>query len=194
MGKTHWKKYGENPDYLGAWDFDEGEERVFTIASVKTEAVSGTDGKKEDCRVMRFLESGVKPMIVNTTNAKMIQKLYKSPYVEDWKGKRIAVHVEPVRAFGEVWDGLRIVNKIPPVPQKTGTAPICSDCGEKITGAGSHPAEWVAKYTAQKYGRPLCSICAEKAKLSADPLSNVESTAVSSEAPPDPLKGEVELL
>ena len=65
---------------------------------------------------------------------------------------------------------------------------------EKITGAGSHPAEWVAKYTAQKYGRPLCSICAEKAKLSADPLANVESTAVSSEAPPDPLKGEVELL
>lgn len=171
MSKTHWKKYGENPDYLGSWDFEEGEERVFTIASVRTEAVTGTDGKKEDCRVMRFREAGVKPMIVNTTNAKMIQKLYKTPYVEDWVGKRIAVHVEPVRAFGEVWDALRIINRIPAAPQKAGKPPVCSDCGEDIRPAGSHPAEWVAKYTAQKYGRPLCSVCGEKAKLSADPLA-----------------------
>lgn len=170
MSKTHWKKYGENPDYLGSWDFDEGEERVLTIASIKTESVSGTDGKKEDCRVMRFREPGVKPMIVNSTNAKMIQKLYKSPYVEDWAGKRIAIHVEPVRAFGEVWDALRIVNKIPAAPQN-GPVPICSDCSQKIEAAGNHPAEWVAKYTAQKYGRPLCSSCAEKVKLASDPLS-----------------------
>ena len=191
MSKTHWKKYGENPDYLGSWDFDEGEERTFTIASVRTESESGTDGKKEDCRVMRFKEPGVKPMIVNATNAKMIQKLYKTPYVEDWTGKRVAIHVEPIRAFGEVWDALRVMNKIPPVPQKGGAAPICSDCEKKIDAAGGHPSEWVAKYTAQKYGRPLCSVCAEKAKLGADPLAEQSASQ-----PPesDPLAGEVELL
>lgn len=186
--KTHWKKYGENPDYLGSWDFDEGEERIFTIAGVKTEAVSGTDGKKEDCRVMRFRESGVKPMIINATNAKMIQKLYKTPYVEDWAGKRIAIHVEAIRAFGETWDALRVVNKIPSAPQKAGKA-VCSDCDGPISGAGDHPPEWVAKYTAQKYGRPLCSSCAEKAKLEADPLSGKEAVQ-----PENPLDGEVKLI
>ena len=191
MSKTHWKKYGENPDYLGSWDFDEKEEQVLTIASVRTESVSGTDGKKEDCRVMRFKEPGVKPMIINATNAKMIQKLYKTPYVEDWAGKRIAIHVEPVRAFGEVWDALRIVNKIPAAQQK-GTAHICSDCGKEIESAGNHPPEWVAKYTAQKYGRPLCSDCAEKAKLGADPLAAQD--AVVAEDASDPLAREVELI
>lgn len=194
MGKTHWKKYGENPDYLGSWDFDEGEERIFTIASVRTESVSGTDGKKEDCRVMRFKEPGVKPMIVNATNAKMVQKLYKTPYVEDWTGKRVVIHVESIRAFGEVWDALRIMNKIPAAPQKNGAAPICSDCGEGIGAAGGHPAEWVAKYTAQKYGRPLCSACAEKAKLGADPLAEQSGAPTSPQPESDPLAGEVELL
>lgn len=194
MKKTHWKKYGENPDYLGSWDFDEGEERVFTIGSVRTESVSGTDGKKEDCRVMRFKEPGVKPMVVNATNAKVIQKLYKTPYVEDWIGKRVAVHVEPIRAFGEVWDALRIVNRIPSAPRASGSAPVCSDCGAGILGFDpSRPPEWVAKYTSEKYGRPLCRACAEKAKLSADPLA--ESAGEKNDtAVPDPLAGEVELL
>ncbi len=40
---------------------------------------------------------------------------------------------------------------------------ICSDCGKVIVGYGGKPAQYIAAYTAKKYGRALCSQCAEKA-------------------------------
>ena len=41
---------------------------------------------------MTFAEN-VKPMIVNSTNAKTIEKLYKTPYIEEWKGRKIQLFV-----------------------------------------------------------------------------------------------------
>lgn len=41
---------------------------------------------------------------------------------------------------------------------------VCEDCGAVIQPLGNHSAEYLAKYTEQKYGRPLCSECASKAK------------------------------
>ena len=40
----------------------------------------GTDGKKEDCIVCYWVEPQ-KPMILNATNAKQIQKLLNTPYI-----------------------------------------------------------------------------------------------------------------
>lgn len=103
---THWKKL-TNPDYLGAYDFQQGEERIVTIKMVKREHVTGSGGKKEECTVAHF-EEKYKPMILNSTNCKAISKLFESPYIEDWTGKSVKIVVSKVNAFGDVVDALRI--------------------------------------------------------------------------------------
>lgn len=107
MQKTHWKK-NYNYDYLGAYSLaDMGEDVILTIKETKKEKVIGTSGKKEDCFVVYFKESD-KPMILNRTNAKTIEKVYKTPFVEDWVGKRVQLYSAKVNAFGETTDALRI--------------------------------------------------------------------------------------
>ena len=154
---THWKKL-TNPDYLGAYALEPGQDLIVTIKSVANEVVTGTDGKKETCSVMRFTEN-VKPMILNATNSKMITKLLKTPYIERWAGRKIQIYVENgVKAFGDVVDALRI-RPFLPVEKEL----ICADCGGKIEGFGKSSAEVVAKHTLSKYGKMLCSACASKA-------------------------------
>lgn len=154
---THWKKL-TNPDYLGAYALNPGEDLVVTIKSVANETVTGTDGKKETCSVMRFHEN-VKPMVLNATNSKTITKLLKTPYIEYWAGRKIQIYVETgVKAFGEVVDALRI-RPFLPVEKEL----ICADCGKTIEGFGKSSAEVVARHTLRNYGKMLCSECASKA-------------------------------
>jgi len=47
-------------------------------------------------------------MILNKTNCKTISKIYKCPYIEQWKNKKIQIFIDKVKAFGEVHDALRI--------------------------------------------------------------------------------------
>ena len=103
---THFRKL-QNPTYLGSYDFEQGEERIVTIKSVVVEAVIGSDGKKDDCTVCYFNEP-IKPMILNSTNLKMIAKLSDTPYIENWVGKQFKIVVTKVKAFGEIHDALRI--------------------------------------------------------------------------------------
>lgn len=177
MPKTHWKKLS-NPDYLGAYALDPGKDMILTIRSVAEENVIGADGKKEDCIVMRFQEN-VKPMIINATNAKTIQKIYHTPYIEDWAGCKIQLYVAQVKAFGEVVDALRIRPTVPKVEQPVNKVPVCADCGKEIKGIDEkHTAAYLAAYTQQHYGKPLCTECAtrraEQAKQTevSDPLAN----------------------
>jgi hypothetical protein len=44
---------------------------------------------------------------------KAITVAHGSPYIEDWVGKSISVHVEQVRAFGDIWDALRVSTEAP---------------------------------------------------------------------------------
>ena len=67
--KTHWKKL-TNPEFLGSWDFSEGEERVLTIKKVIQGEVVGEGGKKDQCVVAHFTEG--LPMVLNATNMKAI--------------------------------------------------------------------------------------------------------------------------
>lgn len=159
MSQTHWKKL-HNPDYIGAYALEPGKDLIVTIKSVKNEIVQGPDGKKEECMVMTFVEKDVKPMIVNATNAKTIEKLYKTPYIEEWQGRKIQLYVDKIKAFGEQVEALRIRSKVPNNVQVTTK---CTDCGSDINGFENKTAEQIAQYTYSKYGKPLCSDCATKA-------------------------------
>lgn len=110
--KTHWKKHF-NYDYLGTYALEDGKDLILTITELKDEEVTDPNGKKSTCFVAHFKEKQ-KPMILNRTNCKTIQKIYKTPYTELWVGKQIQVYAkEGISAFGSVTDGLRIREFIP---------------------------------------------------------------------------------
>lgn len=148
MSFTHWKKL-DNPDYIGAYAFEPGEEKTVTIRSVSREMVVGADGKREECTVVHFDEA--KPMILNTTNAKMISKHAGTPYIERWAGVRIVLAVERVKAFGDMVDAVR-VSKKKAAPAQTYT---CADCGETIADAK------LAEYGKTKFGVCVCVKCGQ---------------------------------
>lgn len=157
MNKTHWKKF-TNPDYLGAYSLDENETRVLTIKEVKQELIAGINGKKEEC-ILCYWQENEKPMILNATNCKTIAKLYNTPYIEDWTGRKIAIKAEMVNAFGEMISALRIQSFI---PNQTKVSTICADCGNKIQELNGNTPQQIASYTYKKYGKSLCSDCAKK--------------------------------
>lgn len=158
--KTHWKKL-HNPDYLGAYSLDDGNGKytdiVATIAYVKVETVIGPDGKKEECTVMHFREN-IKPMVVNATNSKTLEKLLKTPYIEDWAGRKIQIGVESVKAFGDVVDALRVRKFL---PREEGPV-VCADCAQNITAAGNMSAVQVAAFARKRFGADLCADCMKK--------------------------------
>jgi len=113
--KTHWKQL-VNPDYLGAYSLQPGEIKTLTIERVTREKVIGPGGKKQECTVIHFAEKE-KPMILNRLNSKVISKLYGTPYIEDWPGKKVKIKAELVEAFGETVEALRICQDLPTLPE-----------------------------------------------------------------------------
>tara|TARA_R110002050_G_scaffold104327_5_gene213744 strand:- start:3165 stop:3644 length:480 start_codon:yes stop_codon:yes gene_type:complete len=108
----HWKKQF-NYDYLGSYSLDGKKEVVVTIDKLAQDKVTGQQGRKEDCFVVFYKEFD-KPMILNRTNAKAIEKVAGSGLIEDWKGNQVTLYVESgVKAFGEVVDALRIRDSKP---------------------------------------------------------------------------------
>lgn len=160
--KTHWKK-AYNPNYFGAWCFAPGQDMVLTIASVAQEPVSDEKGKTELCMVVHWAENGAKPLICNKTNAKAIEKLVGSPYIEDWKGQRLQLYVDHNVRFGrEKVDGVRIR---PRVTMSQEPAPIiCEECGKSVQGVGNYTAQQVAGTNKARYGVVLCAECSSRKK------------------------------
>lgn len=150
---THWKKL-PNPEYLGAYAFQRGEEKLVTIDHVQQETVTGPEGKKSECIVAHFKQPGIKPMILNHTNSKTIERLCGTPYIEEWAGKSVVLIVSKTQAFGEQVDAVRVkLEKL---------AGVCCQCGHRITAAGGMSAQQVAEYTATKLGALLCAACAKQ--------------------------------
>ena len=156
-------KMGKNPNYLGSWDLEElpNREVTLTIDQIRDEEVVAA-GQKEVCTVCHWTDRAFKPMILNVTNKKALAKLYKTKDTEKLKGKSVIIGIEKVRAFGDVYDALRIRLKIPATP-KQGSLPKCESCGKDINAAGKMTPEQTAAYTKQKYGQALCAECATAA-------------------------------
>jgi uncharacterized protein with PIN domain len=166
MQKTHWKQL-VNLDYIGAYALN-GEDLTLTIRTVRREIVTGANGKKEECMVMYWAESGYKPMILNRTNAKTISGVCGSSYVEDWAGKRITLYPTTTKFGGEVVECLRVRATAPAAAKIV----KCEKCGNDIRPAGRMNSEQLAEYTLSKYGMALCSACATAAK---EASSNAEA-------------------
>ena len=176
MDKTHWKKL-TNPDYLGAYSLASGdgyEEKIVKITMVRQEKVTGPDGKQEMCMVAH-LADGLKPMILNRTNCKAIEKVVGSSFIEDWAGHCVTVYVAKVKAFGEVVDALRIRPTKPKA--KEPAKPItCDACGEELKPAFGMNVQQLAEYSKRHCGgKVYCKSCMEAFKQAQDAAKQTQA-------------------
>ena len=158
-------------EYLGAEDIDDGVEPVLTISGLWNGMVTLQRGK-ENKDVLTFAEERVpgimqvRPMIVNSTNRKVLRKLFGDAKASTLTGKQIQLYIDhKVRdpQDGGLTDGIRIRAHKPRVQQRP-QVPPCTDCGNPIQPAMGKPADWLAAYTTKNYGVPLCAECAQKRK------------------------------
>lgn len=184
MSNVHWRKL-INPDYLGAYSLDNGDgtykNATVTIVSAEQKDVTGPDGTKK--KLVIGLKEFSKPMILNATNARTLQRLYKTPYVNLWVGRQFEVGVESVRVGPSREDALRIK---PFVPRAAKPAAIrCENCAEAVQGAGKLSADQVAAYAKTKFGQALCVKCAtalnEKAKAEAEQTDSKQADSTGEE-------------
>lgn len=103
--KTHWKKM-TNTNYFGSWDLEAGKDMIVLIKEVRKETIQNAQGREE--KAVAYLDGGLKPLILNTTNLKAIAKALGSPYIEDWAGRKIQLYTEKVAAFGEITEAVRV--------------------------------------------------------------------------------------
>ena len=75
--------------YLGEWDLPENEDVILTIKDVKAGEVTGDKGKIDKGMVIYFEEAGYKPLFCNITNARTIERIYSTRYMDEWVGKKI---------------------------------------------------------------------------------------------------------
>lgn len=153
--KTHWKKL-INLDYIGSQDCQQ--DTIIEITKVVREMVTGNGGKKEECTVAYLKD--MKPFILNRTNSKMITKLLKSPYIEDWVGKRITVYPTMTSVAGEQVECLRVR---PVLPKEVDNTPFIAAEIEKIKACKTI-AELQTCYTSLQF-KADNKVIAEKDKM-----------------------------
>lgn len=179
--KVHWKKVVSDPNFIGEGDFQEGEEKVLTIARINaSETVQTAEGKSQKA-VVHWKEPGNKPMILNVARSKNIEKVAGSGYFEDWIGVSVQLYIEHgIKAFGDVVSAVR-VRPFKPRAQMTAPVPKCADCGGNIVSAMGKTPQWLASYTQKNYGVPLCADCAQKRKGAAAAVPSEPTSAEEAE-------------
>ena len=180
-GDASLKRYFDT-EYIGAYSLDAAIEPILTVESLWYGEVTLAGGRKEPHVIIRFKEKTVKgveevkPMILNATNRKALKKAYGADTAEVLEGKQIQLYIDPkVRdpQDGGFTEGLRI-RPFKPRPQATPKPINCADCGSPIGAFGKKSAEEMAKYTTEKYGKPLCADCAKKVASAAKAEMNEE--------------------
>ena len=123
MSGPKYKNYQEfYANYLGGWSFKDGDQ-VLTIKDALEQEVRTKDNGTETRLTVIFEETDL-PLILNRTNADMIARVTGTNYTGDWIGKKIKVGSSKVRAFGDVWDAVRIRDeKITAASLEKATAP-----------------------------------------------------------------------
>ena len=118
--KTHFRKVYKS-NHLGQADLEEfmeaGTALNFTISHVRQEYGVSVAGRKGDHNIAYFKE-GIKPMVLNATNAKVVRGFSGSSFVEDWVNIPVSLYIDQsVKMKGETVGGVRISPR-QPVAQK----------------------------------------------------------------------------
>ena len=110
--KTHWRAC-DKTDFLGAADLEElftesQTSIVLTIEKVEIKKAK-VRGQVGEFRIATFKEPGVKPMILNITNSKVVKSFCNnSTHVEDWLNVRVEVYIaQGIKMGAETTEALR---------------------------------------------------------------------------------------
>lgn len=102
-------------DHLGSADLEEmledGKKLVFTITHGKQfdeNNQTKVAGKLIAANIVYFKE-GIKPLVINSTNGKVLSNFAGSKFVEDWNNILVELYIDPtVKMKGQVVGGVRI--------------------------------------------------------------------------------------
>ena len=90
---------------------DVANQPVVTIAKIEREKMKNKEGKEELKPVLYFQEFE-KGIVLNRTNANIIEDLYGKD-IDEWIGAKIQLHAPIVEAFGESKPAIRVIAKKP---------------------------------------------------------------------------------
>ncbi len=112
--KTHYRKVFKS-DHLGSADLEDftenGSNLIFTVSYVRQERGAKVAGKKIDANIAYFVE-GIKPLVLNATNSKVMSKLSGSCFVENWQNIPIQLYIDQnVKMKGDTVSGVRVSPK-----------------------------------------------------------------------------------
>lgn len=141
MKKTHYRSVYKS-NHLGVADLEEmlgdGKKLIFTIKEVKREDTV-VAGKKGTFNIAYFHEN-IKPLVLNSTNVKIVKSFAESIHLEDWLDILIELYIDPtVKMSGVVTGGVRVRPTQPKLtkPQLTASHPryagVLKSCKEKTT-------------------------------------------------------------
>lgn len=125
----HWRNLTDM-EHLRAECFFPKERKVLTIKDVKSEKVNDGKGNTESKPVAYFEEEGILPLVLNVTNCKTIEKLYKTGITSEWVGKKIQIFATKTKVGGEMVPCIRIENVVPTSDE---VQYHCCVCGKIIT-------------------------------------------------------------
>lgn len=81
---------------------------LLTITGCRRENVSPANARPDEKVVLMFQEHE-KPLVLNVTNFKIIQKMTGKDEIEDWAGTQVVVYFNPdIEYQGEVIGGIRV--------------------------------------------------------------------------------------
>ncbi len=80
---------------------------LVTIAALKQENVA-PDNKPAELKWILYFQGDFKPLVINSTNTKLIEKALDSDETDDWIGKQIVLfNDEGVEYMGDIVGGVR---------------------------------------------------------------------------------------
>lgn len=109
---ANWRKVYKS-DHLGTIDLEDliaqGKKLIFTVKEVKQEFGAKVAGKKGDFNIAYFVE-GIKPLVLNATNARVLRSFSPSGEVETWCNLVVELYIDSnVKAIGGgITEGVRI--------------------------------------------------------------------------------------
>lgn len=119
--KTHIDKLKES-NFLSGVELQDDNgvtvDRDVTIKEVKKETVFNQKTQDEEPVVTCYFDE-CKPIILNVINTKRLKAASGTNFIEEMVGKKITLTTEKVKAFGQMWDAIRILEKAPVILAET---------------------------------------------------------------------------
>ena len=102
---THWKTAFPS-DYFGHQHLPDGNDLVVGIKSVGQETVQSARGREQ--KLVAHITADPEKWIINKTNAKTIEKVLGTGYIDEWAGKKLRLYRDKTSSPEGLVDCVRV--------------------------------------------------------------------------------------